>query len=161
MRYYKGLQKKGFDGRTNWALMASFDIPCEGRLYLRRLRIIQTPWFAVYLHEMHGPDADRDRHDHPFDFFSIILKGGYREQVQTTPDDFSDTRAHLQFMEWPRWSGHFMRKTWAHRIEKLYETPTYTLVLVGRRTREWGFWTNQGWIKWDKYHEIAGGEKAV
>ena len=158
MRYFKGLQKKGMDGRTNWALMASFDIPCQDRLYLRRLRIIQTPWFAVYLHEMHGPDADRDLHDHPFDFYSIILKGGYVENWLAKQQGFG-LPTHTRV--WPRWSGHLMRKTEGHRIRALHETPTYTLVLVGSRTREWGFWTRAGWVPWDKYHEIVGGEKAV
>lgn len=166
MRYFNGPQYKGKDGRTNWAIMASFDISCDDGLYLRRLRIIQTPWFGVYLHEMHAPDADRDLHDHPYDFYSVILKGGYWEQVNETPaEDYSTVRDTVG--GWPRWSGHLMKKTWAHRIINLIEVPTYTLVFVGKRTRDWGFWYKNAfddkrrWIPWDQYHDITGGEKAV
>ena len=165
MRFFNGPEIRGNDGRVHWALMSSFDIPCRhpgedtDRLYLRRLRIVQTPWFGVYLHEMHGPDADRDLHDHPWNFYTFILKGGYTEQWRKSGRD--SPYENYSFY-WPRWSGHVVNKLNAHRITGLLKVPTYTLVFVGRRTREWGFWTKSifgnehEFIKWDEYHEVHG-----
>lgn len=165
MRFFNGPQYKGKDERVRWALMSSFDIPCtdphtkEMHLYLRRLRIIQTPWFGVYLHEMYAPDGDRDLHDHPWNFYTFILKGGYAERMR---EDGKLPKFHDQTFLWPRWSGHAVSKNNAHRITNLLKVPTYTLVFVGRRTREWGFWRDvedgyrHEFIKWDEYHEVHG-----
>ena len=158
MRYFKGLQKKGPDGRVNWALMASFDIPCRDSLYLRRLRIIQTPWFGVYIHEMQAED-DAHLHDHPWNFYSFILKGGYKEYFSERMD-LTFTQSWIA-REWPRWSGHYVRAVEGHRIVHLSEIPTYTLVFVGKRQRNWGFWVDGEWIHWENYHTVVGGEKRV
>ena len=173
MRFFNGPSYKGKDGRVRWALMSSFDIPCttpelidragnitpaSTHLYLRRLRVIQTPWFGVYLHEMYGPDGDRDLHDHPWNFYTFILKGGYMERFKK---DVTDSDYKSWIFAWPRWSGHRVGKTNGHQIVSLMETPTTTLVFTGRRTRDWGFWTDLGWVPWDEYHEVTGRERAV
>lgn len=157
MRYFNGPSKLGADGRVHWALMSSFDIPCKSGLYLRRLRIVQTPLFGVYLHEMHAPDDDRDLHDHPFNFWSLILKGGYRERWSRFP---SVTHFH-QTRSWKRWSFHKVEILEGHSISVLFEVPTYTLVFVGRRQADWGFYTKSGWIPWDQYHIVSGGERQI
>lgn len=147
MRFYNGPKKEGKDGRVRWAFMSSFDIPCEdGRLYLRRLRIVQTPWFSVLLHEIHEPDSDRHMHDHPFNFFTLILKGGYEEVVAET---LHSNRP--KFNVWHRGTFHAMRTHQIHKITHLHQHPTWTLVLTGARTREWGFMTEQGWVHWEEY----------
>lgn len=147
MKYFKGLQKRGGpDDRVRWALMATYDIPCEdGELYLRRLRIVQTPLFGVYLHELHKSDAGRQLHDHPYSFVSIILKGGYRELVPI--HQVPGFRVNM-LRHWKRWSVHYMPAEHRHRIDSLDKKPTWSLLLVGRRKRVWGFYTSQGWIPW-------------
>lgn len=157
MRFFKGIRRRGEDGRERWALMASYDIPCEQSsdgLYLRRLRIIATPWFGVFLHELRGADADRDLHDHPFSFISIILKGGYRELVPIRQEPVF--RINM-YRHWGRWSVHTMKATDRHRIVSLDQNPTWTLLLVGRRKRTWGFHTSQGFVPWDEYKERTDG----
>ncbi len=48
-----------------WAIWARMTIPCkDGLLYLTRLRVVATPWFGVYVHDIHEDDGDRDPHDH-------------------------------------------------------------------------------------------------
>ena len=66
---------------TRWAFFDGLNIGAEGDPYLDRLRIIQTPWFGVYLHHIHRPDSDPDPHDHPWAFASLVLTGSYRELV--------------------------------------------------------------------------------
>jgi hypothetical protein len=120
-----------------WALMTRFTIPCEdGQIYLFRLRIIQTPWFALYLHDIFEPDADRDPHNHPWSFISIVLRGGYTERLYLDP-----VRRPKDYVErtYPRFSVHRMGRTTAHRIVEA-APGLKTLILVGPRSREgWGF----------------------
>lgn len=51
-----------------WAFMERFVIPNlddPSETYLTRWRIVQTPWFAIFLHRMDGPDSRPTLHDHP------------------------------------------------------------------------------------------------
>src|SRR3954449_5709224 len=70
-------------GRSpKWAFMERFEVPDydgDGN-YLTRLRIVQTPWFGVYLHRFDGPDPRPTLHDHPWPFLSFVLRGGYTER---------------------------------------------------------------------------------
>jgi hypothetical protein len=59
-----------------WAFMRRFRLTtAEGDTYLDRLRVVQTPWFGIYLHRLGTPDPGLDLHDHPWPFVSIILVG--------------------------------------------------------------------------------------
>lgn len=61
-----------------WAFMKRHDIPDlqnPGNTYLRRWRIIQTPWFGVFLHRIYLNDNDREVHDHPWNFTTITDDG--------------------------------------------------------------------------------------
>ena len=135
-----------------WAFFSRFDIRDgqTGELYLRRWRIVQTPWFAIYLHKIATPDKDRDLHDHPWPFLSLVLRGGYDELLRTRaywphtpPTQRGVRRGWLSIA--------FRRATDAHRIVSLHRTPTWTLVLTGRRRRSWGFYTERGFIDWREY----------
>jgi hypothetical protein len=133
-----------------WYLIYSAYEPTT--VYLKRLRIVQTPWFGVLLHWIYLPDRDRDAHDHPWPFASFIVRGGYKEEVSAAVTD-----------QYGRWLGGepYMRKhrrfSWhrtglnmVHQITALKDR-TVTLLLVGPRVREWGFYTNAGWVQWDVY----------
>jgi len=96
----------------------------NGDPYMIRFRLIQTPWFAVYLHHILRSDVDIDLHDHPWNFWSIMLSGGYWEQVR---DDQGENRER-----WiAPWSIVRHRAEDYHRLV-LYR-PAWTLVLCGRR----------------------------
>ena len=56
-----------------------------GEVHFRRYRLIQTKWFAVYIHQILRSDQDRDMHDHPWNFTSVILEGAYREAFSYPP----------------------------------------------------------------------------
>lgn len=132
-----------------WAWWSRMTIPCEnGLLYLARLRIIQTPWFGVYLHDIYEPDGDRHPHDHPWTFISIVLRGYYVERFYPYPNVSVDLGVRAQ--RWPRWSVHRMDRDTAHRIVDA-APGLKTLILVGPRRREWGFFTEAGWVPWHEY----------
>src|SRR6266853_6456811 len=52
--------------------------------YMRRWTI-ETPLGQIRLHHILRSDNDRHYHDHPFDFVSLILSGGYIEHRPNQP----------------------------------------------------------------------------
>lgn len=139
-----------------WALMQRFEIPDRhdpSKVYLRRLRVFQTPLLSVYVHWIFLPDTDRHPHDHPWRFASLILRGGYVEEAHTTP---LRTGVAGTLRRWERWTLHRMPLEWAHKIASV-DPGTVTLVIVGRRRKQWGFWTQQGWVAWPDYDDGQAG----
>lgn len=123
--------------------------------YLVRWTLL-TLWsgIAVYLHHFVGDDWSFDLHDHPKRFISIGLWGAYVEGVPT-PDDSSDVAALLTGVTWRIYRAPWIRTFPAkhiHRIELLPDRrPCWTLVLVLRTSRPWGFWHRGVWIPWRTY----------
>ncbi len=129
-----------------WAFMSKLVIRRQpGEDYLTRWRIVQTPWFAVFLHKIETPDGDAHLHDHPWSFISVILKGGYGE-------DFKETRGTPEvYRGHGRWSVRRMDRYGWHQIVRLYKVPTWTLILTGPRRAEWGFLVDGKKIPWKEY----------
>jgi hypothetical protein len=131
----------------DWALWEWSDIPSKVKpeeVYLRRLRLLQTPWCALYVHWIYEADFDRDPHDHPWNFWSFVLRGGYVEHIYDSPDAFAQPKW------WRRFSLHKMPSSAAHQIRSVVKD-TVTFVVTGRRTRTWGFWTKAGFVPWTTY----------
>jgi hypothetical protein len=122
----------------------------DGDVYLFRRRLIQTPLFAVYLHDILDGDEERSPHSHPFAFASLVLRGGYVETVfHPTYFDWPEgtvkgaqgilglpnviERKRGKMHTFPRGNGQL------HRIVAV-EPRTRTLVFAGRRKDSWGFW---------------------
>lgn len=149
--------KYPYVGNVRWALFKWADIESAfhpGYVYLRRLRIFQTPWFALYLHFIYEPDLDRDPHDHPCNFWALIIRGGYREQVFMNQENLYYNDIH----EWDFWTLHKMPVNYAHQIKQLFGK-TVTLCWFGKRQRQWGFWTPEGFVDqvtYRKLHKTAG-----
>jgi hypothetical protein len=119
---------------ARFAFMKKFEIPefdNDGN-YLTRWRIIQTPWFALYLHRIDAPDSRPTLHDHPWSFLAIVLRGGYVER-RLDPITMRVNEHHMvrRF--------NLMRKHDFHAIMNLFEKPTWTLLFVGARRRTWGY----------------------
>lgn len=158
----KGLKDEGKQGghiavlgkrSPMWALNGKMLIPChDGSDYLFRRRLIATPWFGVYIHDIFREDKDYDPHDHPWTFRSWILRGSYTERYYPTPHvDLSN----FEYRTWKRWSWHKMGRSSAHRIVEA-DPKLKTLVIVGKRKGNWGFFTKPwgGWVAWEDY--VAG-----
>lgn len=112
--------------------------------YLTRyyLFLKDRKWFPfnVFLHNFHKGDLD-DLHDHPWPYFTIILRGGYWE--------------HTPRGRFWRAPGHFRFQTprSLHRIELEPGVSAWTLFIPGPKLREWGFIVNGAWMHCDKYFE--------
>jgi hypothetical protein len=133
----------------NWAAFKSFRVTRPGNEtpFLDRLKLVQTPWFGVYLHLIHRPDIDPDPHDHPWAFVSVVLAGSYQDQVWEKPDIDPDSavRHHTRFR--PR----LMRRSQAHLIISTITGPVWTLAFVGPNHGDWRFWTDAGPVVWREY----------
>lgn len=73
-------------------------------------------------------DQDVELHDHPGDNLSILLHGEMKEE---TPDGVKI---------WTPGSIIARKAEDKHRI--LIDAPIITMWIMGERTRDWGFWTN-------------------
>lgn len=123
--------------------------------YLYRWFICRTRWFKVYLHHFVADDWSLDLHDHPKRFISIGLKGRY---VELTPDPKGGTKTRTFAAPWirsfPAEHIHRLRmvRGWLGEVGQCW-----TLVIVLRGTREWGFWHLGRFIPWRRYVEGEGG----
>lgn len=151
----------GVQGKRSpmWAFMQRMTIPCpNGEIYLARIRLIQTPWFGILLHDIYEPDMDRDPHDHPWTFWSLVLRGGYKEMLWSYPNHLDSWKYRVH----SRFSIHRMDTDKAHMITELFG-PTRTLIFHGPRVRKWGFWSRipgtgeTRWIHWKDYIEHRDG----
>lgn len=128
------------------------------RLWLSPMQLDETgkPQSAssILLHHIVRADDDDALHDHPWDFTTQILSGGYRERTPLYwghkngqgdgPDKFTNT---------DQGEGVLL-----HRVaESLHlitavQPDTWTLVTTGPRRREWGFHpAGKPWQSWREY----------
>lgn len=105
---------------------------------LIRYVIFETRWFKVCLHKLCRSDHDRALHDHPWDFFTMVLWRGYTEIT-----------LRGSFRRRPGFIG-YRPATWTHRF--VIDKPAWTLVVMSPRKRQWGFHTPTGWCWWRKYN---------
>jgi len=132
---------------------------------------------SVYLHEFKRSDDDRHFHDHVAWSISIVLRGGYWELIPRMAHDAIDRNpqavAYVRRI-W-RWRGPgsivFRRALQPHIIvlDRLWRVgrqgqhipvamryPMHgkrilSLWIRGPWRREWGFYTEGGWVPWDEY----------
>lgn len=118
--------------------------------YLYRWTLLVTRWCSVYLHHFVGDDWSRDMHDHPKRFISVGLWGSY---IEETPEGER------------RWRAPWVRSFPAehtHRL-RLIGRDCWTLVIVLRAVRPWGFWHSGEWVPWRQYVDsdaMAGAMKS-
>ena len=124
----------------------------DGRIYLDRWGFDFSRG-GIFIHRMAAPDPGADVHDHPYNFFTMILRGGYTQKV-----------ANVRGIDLPHWERllpftvRFMRLDEAHSITSLAAQTSWSLIIHGRRVRPWGFYVleNQAvgrwnWVESEKY----------
>lgn len=112
------------------------------RDYMERW-ILRTPWFMVRVHHILRSDRGDDLHDHPFDFASFILHGGYTEVTPLGVAAYSAGNVLIR------------RAEQLHRL--VLDHQAWTLVFTGPLRRSWGFRTPTGWVDWREYDEGGTG----
>ena len=111
-----------------------------GELHFVRWQIFKIPFTNIhlYLHMINLADKDKDQHDHPWNFISLILKGGYFEEIH------NDLHLRLPF------TASYKKADTPHRVIDLLGK-TYTLVLTWGKRRVWGYHTKNGWVDFETY----------
>ena len=113
--------------------------------------------FSVYLHHFVNDDWSRDLHDHPKRFISIGLWGWYLEE---TPDlRYESLGGAWRTTTIKRYRAPWIRTFPANHIHRL-TVPSHncwTLVIVLKPVREWGFWHLGRFIHWRAYVQGEGG----
>lgn len=126
----------------------------NGELHFRRWRFFACPWFRIYLHKICLPDYDEHMHDHPWNFVSLILKGGYLEKF-ATDSNYSLTLCEL------RRPGNIVKRTRydIHKIEKLLSSSNWSLVFAWGKYENWGYRADDQWIDHKLYRLRKNGQE--
>lgn len=109
-----------------------------GQRYLERHHLSEL----VRYHHILDDDRQPDLHDHPWDFTSMLLTGGYRETTTAGTTEHWAPTVVVRDAEEP------------HRLE-LLDGPMWTLVATGPARRRWGFHTGDGWVHWSRYPDAG------
>lgn len=149
-----------FARRIKMFLMVKEIMSKEGELHFQRFRLLSTPWCNIYVHHILRSDEDRDPHDHPWHFASLILWGGYKEEWLGAYEDHR------------YWSGRNLRvrkthpgslithhKKDFHKIT-LRSKRVWSLVFTLDRSRpSWGYQTRKGWIDHIEYRKLKNEDR--
>lgn len=121
----------------------------EGKVHFRRYRLLATPWFNIYIHQILKSDEEAHFHDHPWNFFSFILSGGYKERSSYSVDRWKQVHTNY-FM---KHSLVHHKRSDTHKLTLM--TPcVWTLVLTYGKHQTWGYQTEAGWIDFQSYRAL-------
>lgn len=130
--------------------------------------------FNIFLHKFLRSDPDMP-HNHPWPYFTIILKGGYWEWIpifgfdENSMDDMlagpdKDEMNIIGEKRVWRGPGHFRvcPANSYHRIEVEPGVDCWTLFMPGKKTQDWGFLTHKNWdwktVKWVQHEKYIEGK---
>lgn len=146
-----------FTKLIRWLFLTKEIVSKEGGVHFRRYRLLSTPWFNIYVHQILRSDEEKHFHDHPWSFTSYILKGSYWERWTEYPDH--PYQLDSTYSSEPPAPGMKVRRVIKHHAEDAHKltllTPeVWTLVFTSGRERVWGYHTEQGWIDFKTYREL-------
>jgi hypothetical protein len=109
--------------------------------------------YTWYLHCFVQSDDDRAMHDHPWRWWSFVLRNSYYE-YRGDPS-FANCRL------WHQGDFRSGQATDIHRIELMRnarqeEIPVWTWFFIGPWERDWGFWCNGQWKWWREFDRDGG-----
>jgi hypothetical protein len=120
------------------------EFPCQSGVYLRRW-YFETPLFSIRLHHWLHSDDVRHLHDHTWGFVTFVLRGGYRDLTASG------------YEEMP--AGKFAYRPANHRHAVVVNSGgCWTVLLTGPRTRMWGFWVGEKFVKSTRYFRRFGSQ---
>lgn len=140
-------------------------------LYLRRFYLWRSSWIGknfgeLYLHKIHRSDDDREPHDHPWNFRTVVLSGGYTDEAWWW-QSFDDQNREGYRVRVPaadevltRFSTRRRDRDHVHRVRLTDDKPAWTLVWTsGYRNdangdADWGFFTADERIPWREYLKL-------
>lgn len=116
-----------------WVLFGALWSPPEPRWWMPK-------WVGrILVHHFVRSDADRELHDHPWPFFSLILRHGYIEE----------TEAGLTYIR--PWRIIYRPANWRHRVHVQPGKTPWTIIFTGHKERTWFFWRDGVAIPWREF----------
>ncbi len=114
---------------------------------------------SIRLHHIMRPDEDRNPHDHPWHFRTIILRGWYDEVRPLVYSDPWSRKARyvgllgMLFWETRHTEGHTSTRKFGeyHRISEVSEGGVWTMFITGKYRGTWGFLVDGVKVPWRKY----------
>ena len=114
--------------------------------------------FNIFIHKFLKSDPE-ELHDHPWGFFTLILRGGYWEYTEVTTtkvsDENGDAVEETNIVKFWRGPGFFQKVSanHTHRVELKDDVHAWTLFIPFKRERVWGFFMDDGWVTNETYLE--------
>jgi hypothetical protein len=99
--------------------------------------VFECSLFSIRLHHWLRSDDLRHKHDHAWDFISIVLKGNIVDR----------SRKGDKKREWLSITKYEAK----HQHSVVVDKPCWTLLLTGPEKRTWGYWVNGKFRKRNKY----------
>lgn len=127
--------------------------------YLVRYILFKSPNFSVYFHRFMQSD-DGVPHDHPWNFYSLVLSGGYVEYLYEsgTLNEYVELRPPGSLAYRPAETVHRIEIERIYSLNEIEQAPLTCVILLKRR-RVWGFLTKTEtghvWTDWRKYLDIS------
>lgn len=112
----------------------------NGMVHFKRWRLIECPFFNIYIHRIYVRDKDKHLHDHPWSYFSFILKGEY---IEETPEGLN-TKYECSFG--------IKKSTDFHKIHTVVR-PVTSLFITGPKKRVWGYDVDGTWVDFKTYRD--------
>lgn len=110
--------------------------------------------FSLRLHRWYADDDHRAPHDHPYWFYTFILRGGYRD-VRTEVLDAATKKLRTSSEILTAGCLRFRPAEHLHSVQDVLPN-TWTVLITGRPIRKWGFLFNGKLIKRDKWFAEHG-----
>lgn len=123
----------------------------DNSLYMGRYSLFETKYLSARVHQIATGDNDQALHDHPWSFLSIVLSGGYVEELPLMPTPcWNGNVETTRTIKRKEGSISFRPASCRHRITSV-EPYTWTLFIYGKFKQDWGFYTKEGKIFWEYY----------
>lgn len=128
------------------------EIARDGKLYLSRWVLFRSVPARVFFHKFYLSDPDESVHSHPWHWsFSIILKGGYKEERRVWNSAKNDFEIVVRDIKPGNinviWGDTF------HRVTLNDNKPAWSLFFAGKRLQSWYFYSmeKRETIEWFKF----------
>lgn len=105
----------------------------------------------LFLHKICRSDRERDLHDHPWTWASLIVWGKYREVTKNSEVLESGWITMNESKIWRFLSFRRGVARDSHRLELIKNKPVWSLFWHGKRMQMWGFYVDGKKVYWREY----------
>jgi hypothetical protein len=126
----------------------------SGILHFRRWKIFKFKYCALYFHGIYHKDEEKHLHNHPWNYASLILKGGIYEIYQ------KDINSRECFHYVGPLSFIKRKASWFHKLRILKDDkPVYTLFFTWGKEKDWGYNVSGMFVNHQKYRILKNQDK--